>query len=372
MINLTKILLSGYYGFNNAGDEAILCSIIDGLKQTIPNVDLVVLSGNPEETRKLYNVRALSRVNYTRLMFELNKADLLISGGGSLLQDATGSLTIPYYLSIIKMAKLMKVPIMFFSQGVGPVNSKMLANMIKRTLTGVNSITVRDQQSADLLHEIGLPNVRLTADPVFFLQPVAKQRVKEILIEEHIPFNENGPWIGVSVRPWQGQEHYVKEIAKALDEIIKKYNAQIIFLPFEYSRDYEVVLQVSNLMNEYSHVYILQNQYRADELLGICQQLDVMIGMRLHSLIFAARQGVNIIGISYDPKIDAFLERLAKTAIGTTKDLEASKIVENLGKILNDVEGNKQQVIKKATQLQQEAWQAIQIATSLALGDCND
>ena len=97
-----------------------------------------------------------------------------------------------------------------------------------------------------------------------------------------------------------------------------------------------------------------------------------MIGMRLHSLIFAARQGVNIIGISYDPKIDAFLERLAKTAIGTTKDLKASKIVEKLGKILNDVEGNKQQVIEKATQLQQEAWQAIQIATSLALGDCND
>ena len=265
MINLTKILLSGYYGFNNAGDEAILCSIIDGLKQTIPNVDLVVLSGNAEETRKLYNVKAIGRVNYTRLMFELNKADLLISGGGSLLQDATGSLTIPYYLSIIKMAKLMKVPVMFFSQGVGPVNSKMLANMIKRTLTGVNSITVRDQQSANLLNDIGLPNVKLTADPVFFLQPVTEQRVKEILIEEHIPFNENGPWIGVSVRPWQGQEHYVKEIAKALDEIIKKYNAQIIFLPFEYSRDYEVVLQVSNLMNEYNHVYILQNQYRADE-----------------------------------------------------------------------------------------------------------
>ena len=169
VIKLTRVLLSGYYGFNNAGDEAILCSIIDGLKQTIPSVEIIVLSGNPAETRQLYGVRAISRVNYPRLIIELSRADLLISGGGSLLQDVTGSLSIPYYLSIVAVAKLMKVPVMVFSQGVGPVQRSFSATLIRRILSGVQSLTVRDRQSAQLLTEIGLPedSIKLTADPVF-------------------------------------------------------------------------------------------------------------------------------------------------------------------------------------------------------------
>ena len=45
---MSKILISGYYGFANAGDEAMLTAIIESLRQVEKNVELTVLSGNPE------------------------------------------------------------------------------------------------------------------------------------------------------------------------------------------------------------------------------------------------------------------------------------------------------------------------------------
>ena len=105
---------------------------------------------------------------------------------------------------------------------------------------------------------------------MFFLQPVSEQRIKEILIAERIPFNENGPWIGFNARPWENQEHYSHEIAIALDEIIKQSKAHIIMMPFQYQNDYEVMYEIMKSMKNKSNVFMIQKEYRADELLGIC------------------------------------------------------------------------------------------------------
>ena len=86
-----RILISGYYGFNNAGDEAILKSIIIALRDVNPTIDIVVLSNDVEHTKKTYNVDAINRWNIFKIYSELRKSDGLISGGGSLLQDVTSS-----------------------------------------------------------------------------------------------------------------------------------------------------------------------------------------------------------------------------------------------------------------------------------------
>lgn len=51
---------------------------------------------------------------------------------------------------------------------------------------------------------------------------------------------------------------------------------------------------------------------------------DLVIGMRLHSLIYAASQYVPPVGISYDPKIDQFLLRLDSEPAGNTDTLMAT------------------------------------------------
>ena len=365
---MNKILISGYYGYGNAGDEAILCALIDGLRQTIPDVDLVVLSHDPLLTAEQYQVRAINRYNYLALIWELGRANLLISGGGSLLQDATGRWSIPYYTSIIRVAEFLKVPVMFFSQGVGPLTRPSLKKLVKRTLSPVTTLTVRDQQSLQLLNDLGLDHVQLTADPVFFLQPVSEQRIKEILIAERIPFNENGPWIGFNARPWENQEHYSHEIAIALDEIIKQSKAHIIMMPFQYQNDYEVMYEIMKSMKNKSNVFMIQKEYRADELLGICHQLDLMIGMRLHSLIFALRSGAIPIGISYDPKIDALLARFGREPVGNTAHLSSAKIVREFTEINDQYEALHAVIASTTKELEAEAWHAVQLAGEIILG----
>ncbi len=104
---MPKVVLSGYFGFGNAGDEAILAAEVAALRQLIPQVEITVLSGNPRKTAATYNVEAEPRGNLWALCRALRRADLLISGGGSLLQDITSNRSIPYYLGVMALAKLM-------------------------------------------------------------------------------------------------------------------------------------------------------------------------------------------------------------------------------------------------------------------------
>ena len=99
------ILVSGYYGFKNSGDEAMLAALCEDLEVlNIARENIVVFSGNPNYTRRIHRVKAVSRNNPMEIIKAFKGGKLLISGGGSLLQDSTGHLTVPYYLGMIELA----------------------------------------------------------------------------------------------------------------------------------------------------------------------------------------------------------------------------------------------------------------------------
>ena len=95
---MSKILISGYYGFANAGDEAMLTAIIESLRQVEKNVELTVLSGNPEDTAAKHQVCSVYRFNPLGIIRAMKDSELIISGGGSLLQDVTSKRSLLYYL----------------------------------------------------------------------------------------------------------------------------------------------------------------------------------------------------------------------------------------------------------------------------------
>ena len=119
-----KILISGYYGFSNAGDEAMLTAIVTSLKQQAPQVELTVISGHPEVTARLHPVKAIHRFNLWGILRAMAGTDLLLSGGGSLLQNVTSRMSLYYYLSIIGLAGLLGKKIMLFAQGIGPIRGR--------------------------------------------------------------------------------------------------------------------------------------------------------------------------------------------------------------------------------------------------------
>ena len=116
---MSNIVISGYYGFGNAGDEAMLCAIIDAIRDVEDDAHITVISGNPQETSRKHNIKAVGTFAAFGILNAIRNADLVISGGGSLLQDATSIRNTYYYLSIMGLAKLLGKPVMLYSQGIG-------------------------------------------------------------------------------------------------------------------------------------------------------------------------------------------------------------------------------------------------------------
>ena len=102
---MKKIVVSGYFGFDNSGDDAILKAMVEDFKKLNRDIEIRALSKNPEKTRRVYGINAVDRFSLKELVKALRDADLLLSGGGSLLQDITSTRSIIYYLSVIIIAK---------------------------------------------------------------------------------------------------------------------------------------------------------------------------------------------------------------------------------------------------------------------------
>ena len=119
---MVNILISGYYGFDNIGDESILRTLVSSLREHIPDCSLTVLSHNPASTREKYGVEAVERMSPMAILRAVKKCDMLISGGGSLLQDVTSSKSLHYYLSIIRCAQFFRKKVFIYSQGIGPID----------------------------------------------------------------------------------------------------------------------------------------------------------------------------------------------------------------------------------------------------------
>ena len=86
---MVRILISGYYGFNNIGDESILQAVVDNLRGKLSDIEVTVLSQNPDFTAQKYEVHSVNRKSVKDIVKAIKNCDLLISGGGSLLQDVT-------------------------------------------------------------------------------------------------------------------------------------------------------------------------------------------------------------------------------------------------------------------------------------------
>ncbi|WP_068675342.1 polysaccharide pyruvyl transferase CsaB [Oceanobacillus sp. Castelsardo] len=300
------VVLSGYYGFDNCGDEAILYSIIQGLRSIQADINITVLSNNPKYTKKMYGVNSVDRHHLGEISAVMKKADGLISGGGSLLQDKTGLKSIPYYSGIIQLAKFYKKPVFVYAQGMGPISSKLSKWIVKNTLNKVEHITVRDLDSQRLLDELGVrKDSTIVPDPVLGLNSSS--------FSCDWQGRGDGPIVAVSVRDWPSGVTFKGYIAEALDKLAKK-GYSVVFVPMHGKHDEKASMDVANSMQETSEIFPCDCEI--EEKIAIIGKADLLIGMRLHSLIFSAITYTPFIAISYDPKIDSFAEICKQPVIG--------------------------------------------------------
>lgn len=331
-----KILISGYYGFHNIGDEAVLRCVTEQVRGVVPDVELTILSNDPQDTREKYQVNSIPRMNPWKVLSALWHTDILISGGGSLLQDVTGRFSILYYLSIIFFALLLRKPVYIYSQGIGPIQGKYNRKITGWILKRVHVIAVRDTQSAQLLDEIGVPSdhITITTDPVLRLEKADPSHGQAILKRFGIEPDSGRMVVGWAVKA--GDDAFLEEIARSIRYLKETYHADSVLIPFHFEQDAKCIQQLKKLLGD-DAFYITEKQL-IDEMLSIIGNLDLLVGVRLHSLIYAAVCGIPMIGISYDPKIDAFLESISRKSVSGIHDFTMEKFSEAVKSTLENRE----------------------------------
>ncbi len=357
---IAKIMISGYYGFNNTGDEAILKSMVRAFKEKIAQVKITVLSHSPLQTAQTYQVKSINRLNLINIICCLRDTNLFISGGGGLLQDSTGKgWSILYYLGLILVAKIVKIPVMIYAQGIGPVNNLVNKKLMKWILNKVELITVRDNSSKELLENLGVvkPSIYVNSDPVFLL----KRRSINYIIDSYPYIQElinstNRPLVGVSVREYRSNGPDLKRIfAQAADYLIENYKVKIIFLPFKFDEDVHISEEILSLMKNQADV--LKIKLEPEELLSLLSRLSLMVGVRLHSIIFSSMANIPFIAFDYDPKVKYFVEDLglSELLLEINEDISLKYFQEKIEYVRENNDKIKENLLKKVNNLEEKA-----------------
>ncbi len=306
---MKQIMISGYYGFDNAGDEAILSALCQ-LFEDYP-VQITVLTAGAHHSLPGCRFRSIQRTHLPAIIQALKQCDLFISGGGGLFQDVTGLGSVPYYGGLLKIAQTMGVPTMVFGQGIGPLRYGLNRWLLKQAFRKVKAISVRDEESYEFLEGLGLSPLHLTADPVLTLKAVHPSHALELLHREGV--NPTLPMIGVSIRPWPTWfEKQLKAFTAVLAQFARACQAQLVLIPFQPNHDTWMCEEVAYSVSARPHappLTILRGKYSPIEVQGMIGRLDMMVGMRLHALIMSAAEHVPAVGLVYDPKVRRFAEQ---------------------------------------------------------------
>lgn len=349
---MSNIVIAGYYGFSNAGDEAILCALIEELKKLGGNLNITVLSARPHKTASEYGVNSVKRSSLVQVFRAMRQSRIFISGGGSLLQDVTSWRSLYYYLFLMTLAKKLGLITVLYANGVGPINSPINRYITKAVLEQHDFLSVRDEESKSFLRKLGILKkaIDITADPAFTLKPAAPEQGAEILKTEGINPEDGSPIIGICIRPWKGEnKDYRHVLAKAADFISREFKARILFVPLHEGEDRQESLEIMRLMETDS--LLLKGSYNPKELMSVIGYLELLIGVRLHSLIFAAAVGTPFAGISYDPKIDSFLKSFNMGPIGRLEGPDLNDLLIKLDDVWRNRDNMRRKIKEKARKM---------------------
>ncbi len=290
----TRAVLCGYYGMGNAGDEALLVSLLQMLPES---VEPIVLSGDPQTTKKSYDVASYYRKSTFTLLKVLQQSDIFIWGGGSLMQDSTSLASPIYYAGMMALAQQQGLKTIAWGQGIGPLNKSLTRWLTKQVLFGCDAISVRDHASAELLSKWQIEPI-IAPDPVWALQsdpapklPDTDKEIVAVVLRSH-------PLLTAT---------RLKTLIQAIQDFQTQSNSYILLVPFQPLQDMAIAEKIAIQLEQDYSVMSIPNP---KQLKGLFKNIKMAIGMRLHSLIMAAAEGCNCFALSYDPKVSQLMSEL--------------------------------------------------------------
>lgn len=347
---MANLLLAGYFGAGNLGDDAVLLGFIQGLGNTDHHV--TVMSGNPDETQRLYGVRAIDRRNMNAFKDELETTDVLVFPGGSIFQDSSSVKSVAYYGNLVKQAKSKGKKVVFLGQGVGPLTSFLGKRWAASAFGMADGIGVRDPGSLATLKELGVKTpIRVTADMAFLLPKPAEN--------DGVAFGVGGmKAVGISVRP-HGKKDEVTTLFGEFCRLL--FNAQIMPVLIEMDREHDgpLILDISKAQG--GKIPDIRKVQTPMHLLQRMARLEAIVAMRLHAGILATTVDIPPFMVSYDPKVTAFAKLLDLQSAPSVVGLTPQRLFDSFMQFMKDRERNAKIMERKREELTKLARQNMDI-----------
>lgn len=355
-------VILGYYGYGNSGDDALLGAIIKDMKEIEPGFNPVVLSHDTKSTQDLYGVECADRFSITQVTKALKSSKVLILGGGSLIQDVTSTKSLLYYLWCIKTAKKYGLKVMLYANGIGPIVKEENKNRASKVLNCVDVITLRDEESSNVLKELGVskPEIVVTADPAFSFETDVKDISKEFSVE--------GDYFCISVRNWsESDEKVILGMASMADYISEKYSLIPVFVPMQFDKDLNPGRIIASKMK--NTAIVIHKKLNLKQIFSLIKYSKAVIAVRLHMLIFSATLGIPSIGIDYDPKIKGFQKHIGVPYILEKDDIQNFEYRKVVDEFMENHEKLCKTLEEQLPEIKQKAKENAKIASGIIYGE---
>jgi polysaccharide pyruvyl transferase CsaB len=324
-----RVLVCGWIGSTNLGDELVFAGVRRLLATRQARVAAV--SVDPARTWAQHGVAAIDHRRIDRIAAATRRADLVVWGGGGLVQDETSPFNLPYHLSRAWLALLAGTPVIGLGLGVGPLHSAV-GRRLARTLAHAAAVTVRDQPSLEELAALGVP-ARLAADTAVHLAsppaPLSAAAFRPLSAPPDpasgTPASAGAPRpeevAVVSLRPWGGggaripvgwgrppgePAWFVPRVAGALDDLAATSGLTIRFVALQTDRDHALHRRVAARMRRPSEL-------RTPTLGSVLEEVArarLVVAMRYHAGLAALLGGRPAALIGYSPKVAALADVL--------------------------------------------------------------
>lgn len=287
-----KILLAGFYGAINLGDELMMRKVYNDLNSD--NI-YVLMSDNPE--LNVFDYPGINILHYPKTKFDYNylarQFDCLVFGGGAIIDDYEyssidsfkydmGKIFIELSSSFIKSGKAV------YSLGLS-VNESLsnsdYISKLKSVVDGSKFFSVRDHYSVNVLRKYVDGNIRLINDIVMTYDiPVNKERNSNYVI--------GIIWICID----EEKEHLLK-LLSTIKEVYEREKIEIRFVPFyNYYNCDQKYYQSIVAQFDCSGLNICDMPKDFNEACSLIGSCDLVISMRYHGALLAFMNGCKTIG----------------------------------------------------------------------------
>lgn len=321
---MARLLLAGYFGCGNLGDDALLLAMVGAATSH----SFQVLTASQESMMRKYGLPGVPRKDFGAIGHALESCDALVFPGGSIFQDVTSTASALYYSKLVGMAKKKGKKVVMLGQGIGPLNSFFGKRAAMGAFAAADAIAVRDPESERTLRTLGhRGRVEVTADLAWLLPPQGKAGEAFGVAASKT--------VGIAPRPW-GKGNATAEVFAETARALSQRGFMPVFIEMDHVSDGPLLSEIGKrLGGKAPEIKNLDSPRTVQQRMA---RMDAVIAMRLHAGILAALEGVPTYLVSYDPKVSALAPALGFSAPPRIDGLTSTRLVEGFASFMQDSE----------------------------------